>query len=292
MMRCAPIEGSGKLPTSGNGAFGARRSATHVHRGIDLARPLGTPVYAVADGEVEHAADQWEPGFTRYGGHVVVRHADGTRALYAHLDSVTVIKGRAVLAGELVGTVGRSTGTKEEPRRQSGGAHLHFEISPRAYPQGSEAERLDPVAWLARAIDVRIARALATASRATGVDVALLRAIAWVESRWDPTARSKRGGVGLFGLTEAHGINPLNPEQAAGAAAHALRLALRRFDSVASAVAAYAWSSAEVEAHPQTSSWPAAVELYVHEVLGRHADEQQGRKAVPLARAGGLDGSP
>ena len=166
-MKSEPLQ-STTFPRTGNLAFGARRSATHVHQGIDLPRPEGTPVFAVADGVVEHASDVWAPGFNGYGAHVVIAHQDGTRALYAHLQRTTVPKGRHVLAGELIGHVGRTTFTKDDPTRESGGPHLHLEISPRPYPQPSEAPRLDPVAWLAGAVPARAAREDADERRARG----------------------------------------------------------------------------------------------------------------------------
>lgn len=289
-MKALPLDRA-LLPDAGNLAYGAQRSATHVHRGVDLPRKLGTPVYAVADGRVEHAAPHWEQGFSGYGGHVVIAHADGTRALYAHLASVATAKGRTVYAGEQIGTVGRTTGTQAEPTKESGGAHLHMEISPRAYPQPSEATRLNPAEWLGAAIEPRIARAIASAARASGVEIALLRAIAWIESQWNPVAESARG-VGLMGLNASRarelGIDPLNPEQAASAAALLVAQALRRYESVASALAAYVWGIVNVDAHPESASWPAAVELYVHEVIGRWGAE---RTAIPFAQPGADGGS-
>lgn len=280
------------FPLAGNLAYGARRSGTHIHRGTDFPRPLGTVVHAVADGRVEHAAADWEPGFSGYGGHVVIAHADGTRALYAHLDTVSTSKGKSVFAGEQIGTVGDSVGTKEQPDKRSGGAHLHIEISPRPYPQPSEAPRIDPAQWVGAALAPRIAQAIAVAARSTGVDVALLRALAWVESKWNPDAEGKRG-VGLFGLTESQavhlGVDPRNPELAATAAALLLRQGLRRFDSAASAIASFVWGVTNVDEKPEASQWPAAVEMYVAEVLGRWNDERramEGIARVPLAEAG------
>lgn len=136
------------LPTRGNRSYLARRSATHLHRGIDLPAPVGTPVYAVGSGTVTHASATLEPGFSGYGAHVVVSQAPGTHALYAHLDTVAVSPGEHVTRGQLVGTVGRTCYSRAEPERLCGGAHLHFELSPGPYPRGSESPRLDPVAFL------------------------------------------------------------------------------------------------------------------------------------------------
>lgn len=135
------------FPRSGILSFAYQRSATHRHQGIDLPAPEGTPVYATAGGTVTHAATQLAPGFSRYGSHVVVDH--GRRwQLYAHLADVAVHAGQRVRAGDLLGTVGRTCYRREDPQALCSSPHLHFEVSPRAYPQDSEAPRVDPVAWL------------------------------------------------------------------------------------------------------------------------------------------------
>ena len=141
---------TGELRARGNLSFDAQRSPTHRHRGIDLPRAEGTAVTAAAPGVVTHASAQWEQGFSGYGAHVVVKQDDGTHALYAHLSSVDVEPGERVQAGELLGAVGRTAYTAaDHSALLSSGPHLHWEVSPRAYPQPSESARLDPLAWLA-----------------------------------------------------------------------------------------------------------------------------------------------
>lgn len=138
-----------KLPTSGILSFGFVRSDTHIHRGIDIPAKLGTPVRAAASGVVEHAHQSLAPGFSGYGAVVVVRMGqNGPWQLYAHLDKVLVQKGQTVLEGQQIGTVGRSCFNKTDPKKLCDGPHLHFEVSPRPYPQDSEASRMDPVAWI------------------------------------------------------------------------------------------------------------------------------------------------
>lgn len=303
-MKALPLERV-VLPTTGNLAFGVDRgergdgSGRHIHRGIDLPRAEGTPVHAVADGTVEYAASQWERGFSGYGAHVVIAHRDGTRALYAHLQMALVRKGLRVYAGEIVGRVGRTAFTAEDHSALlKSGPHLHLEISPRRYPQASEATRLDPVAWLQGAIDPRVARAFAIVARASSLDVGLLRALSWVESKWNPAHEGSAEvpaaarGAGLFGFTPQQArdmsIDPKNPEQATAAAATILRRALARFETVPAAIAAFVWGQENVEHNQQASSWPAAVELYVSEVLGRYADERKALGAVPLEARGAV----
>ncbi|MEO0280214.1 MAG: peptidoglycan DD-metalloendopeptidase family protein [candidate division WOR-3 bacterium] len=87
------------------------------HHGIDYAAPPGTPVLAVADGEVIFAG--WKGG---YGNFVKIRHKNGYITGYGHLKRISsfIRKGKRVKQGEIIGFVG-STGL-------STGPHLHFEI--------------------------------------------------------------------------------------------------------------------------------------------------------------------
>ncbi|MBQ4116668.1 MAG: peptidoglycan DD-metalloendopeptidase family protein, partial [Clostridia bacterium] len=89
---------------------------TSNHRGIDLACPTGTPVYAGADGKIEIAG--WN---NSYGYYVVISHGSGYTTLYAHNSSLLVKVGQYVKRGQQIAKSG-STGN-------SSGPHLHFEIS-------------------------------------------------------------------------------------------------------------------------------------------------------------------
>jgi murein DD-endopeptidase MepM/ murein hydrolase activator NlpD len=129
-------------------SFGFERSPTHTHQGIDLPAVEGTRVYAAEGGTVEHATNAYKAGFSGYGKVITIRARDGTYQLYAHLKRPLVAAGDVVEAGDTIAEVGRTGYTKEDPDKLVGGAHLHFEVSPRAYPQGSEAARIDPVVWL------------------------------------------------------------------------------------------------------------------------------------------------
>lgn len=139
-----PVPGA-RRPTAAKLQWGNQRSPTHVHNGLDIPAPEGTVVVAARGGLVEHASAQWMRGFSGYGAHVVVAVAGGERDLYAHLGSVGVEPGDYVEPGEAVGTVGKTAFTdSDRAALLSSGPHLHFERSPRAYPQPSEAPRLDP----------------------------------------------------------------------------------------------------------------------------------------------------
>ncbi|MBE9166529.1 peptidoglycan DD-metalloendopeptidase family protein [Pleurocapsales cyanobacterium LEGE 06147] len=89
-----------------------------MHRGIDIAGPIGTPIVAAAPGEVISAG--WSSG--GYGNLVEIEHGDGSVTLYAHNNKILVRRGQWVEQGEQIAEMG-STG-------YSTGPHLHFEIRP------------------------------------------------------------------------------------------------------------------------------------------------------------------
>ena len=104
------------------------------HKGVDLAAPTGTPVYATADGLVEKA--QW---FSSYGKYIQIGHGNELETRYAHLSRIAVSAGEFVQKGDLIGYVG-STG-------RSTGPHLHYEVriagaavNPLPYMVESEAQ--------------------------------------------------------------------------------------------------------------------------------------------------------
>lgn len=87
------------------------------HKGIDIAAPYGTPIYAAESGTVIEAGGGWNGG---YGNCIKIEHADGKITLYGHQSSLAVEYGDYVVKGQLIGYVG-STG-------DSTGNHLHFEV--------------------------------------------------------------------------------------------------------------------------------------------------------------------
>ena len=86
------------------------------HKGLDIAAPTGTGIYAAADGKVIAAG--WNTG--GYGYFVMIDHGDGFATLYAHMSRVIAKNGTEIKRGELIGEIG-STG-------DSTGPHLHFEV--------------------------------------------------------------------------------------------------------------------------------------------------------------------
>jgi murein DD-endopeptidase MepM/ murein hydrolase activator NlpD len=94
----------------------------HFHTGVDLAVPLGTPVFAAADGVVVLARPMTDTSgaLVGYGNYVVIQHDAGLKTLYGHLLTIGVKEGDVVKRGQLIGLVG-STGN-------STGPHMHFEV--------------------------------------------------------------------------------------------------------------------------------------------------------------------
>ncbi len=99
--------------------FGVRsdpfRHTAAMHAGIDLAGPVGTPIYATADGVVARA--EWAGG---YGNLVEIDHGKGIHTRFGHLSKLLVKPNRRVHRGDLIALMG-STG-------RSTGSHLHYEV--------------------------------------------------------------------------------------------------------------------------------------------------------------------
>lgn len=111
--------------------FAGRRAR---HKGLDMAGPIGTPIYATADGVVTHAG--WDSG---YGRLVKIQHAFGIETRYAHLSQVRVEVGQRVSRGDRIGDMGNSG--------RSTGPHLHYEIR-----VGGEA--VNPMIYIRAGTDV------------------------------------------------------------------------------------------------------------------------------------------
>ncbi|MGI8931079.1 MAG: M23 family metallopeptidase, partial [Sphingomicrobium sp.] len=92
------------------------RGSAVKHAGIDLAAPIGTPIYATADGVVSDA------GYNNggYGNLIKLDHGKGIETRYGHLSAILVSAGQRVTRGQMIGRMG-STG-------RSTGSHLHYEV--------------------------------------------------------------------------------------------------------------------------------------------------------------------
>lgn len=101
------------------------------HTGVDIAGPVGTPIYASDDGTV--ISSGWNRG--GYGNMIIVDHGGGLFTRYAHGSKLLVGVGDAVKRGDvimLMGSTGRSTGP-----------HLHYEVM-----LGSTGRRTNPLDYV------------------------------------------------------------------------------------------------------------------------------------------------
>jgi len=102
-------------------AFGTRWGKNH--EGIDMAAPIGTPVFAAAAGDVIYAGDQVHG----YGNMIVIKHGSDLVTVYAHNSLLLVHTGDRVNVGQEIARVG-DTGRATAP-------HLHFEVRRGEVPQ-------------------------------------------------------------------------------------------------------------------------------------------------------------
>lgn len=111
--------------------FGPRKhpilGVVRIHKGVDWAAPVGTPIAAAFDGEITFQGDGGG-----YGNLVKIAHANGRETRYAHMQKFAIASGvgTKVKAGDIIGYIG-TTGL-------STGPHLHFEL----YQNG---EAIDPL---------------------------------------------------------------------------------------------------------------------------------------------------
>ena len=106
-----PVKGAIRSPFGlrGDGALGG------LHRGIDLAAAVGTPVRPVLGGRVRSA------GTVRgYGRVIWIEHGKDVLSVYAHLSEIAVREGQEVSKSTVIGRTGQSGNAR--------GPHLHFEF--------------------------------------------------------------------------------------------------------------------------------------------------------------------
>ena len=117
-------------PTSGAllAGFGATMPDGRNSDGLLIGAGAGSPVKAVADGQVVYA--EWMTG---YGLLLIVDHGNGYMSLYAHNDALLKDVGATVKRGESLGTVGSSGG--------QGRPALYFELRRNGAP-------VNPGTWL------------------------------------------------------------------------------------------------------------------------------------------------
>lgn len=109
------------IPAQGfiSSRFGYRTSpftgSKQLHKGLDVAAPIGTKIIAPADGKVVFAQRDGA-----YGLSIEIDHGNGIITRYAHMSKFNVKRGDKIKRGDLIGLVG-NTG-------RSTGAHLHYEV--------------------------------------------------------------------------------------------------------------------------------------------------------------------
>ncbi|WP_237216064.1 M23 family metallopeptidase [Falsiroseomonas oryziterrae] len=103
-----------------SGIFGSQRvlngQPRQPHYGLDVAGPVGTPIFAALSGRVTLSGD-----FFFFGQLLVLDHGHGVNTLYAHLSERLVTEGETVARGQQIARMG-ATGRVTGP-------HLHFSLS-------------------------------------------------------------------------------------------------------------------------------------------------------------------
>lgn len=108
---------SGEAPDFNWGLIGyVSQKFTFWHKGIDVASSYNTAVKPVANGIVEKT--YYDP--SGYGRTVIIKHADGYKSIYAHLNKIEVKEQEEVDTDKEIGTVGLTGRTT--------GPHVHVEI--------------------------------------------------------------------------------------------------------------------------------------------------------------------
>ena len=100
-----------------------------MHKGIDIAVPIGTAVRSTESGKVRFAGE-----LKNYGKTIIVTHKNGLESVYAHLDKIEVKQGQILDKNQQIGESG-NTG-------RSTGPHLHFELR-------RNGQAIDPLKYMA-----------------------------------------------------------------------------------------------------------------------------------------------
>ena len=174
----------------GTRRYYGRKSGGGFHNGIDFEGKTGEPIYAAADGVINHQG--W---YFNYGRTVKISHADNFESLYAHMSRFAdgMGPGSRVRKGDLIGYVG-STG-------RSTGSHLHFSVI-------VNGQFVDPAPYISE-----------KGGNSTLTGQALVAYRQWQQDVKQASARAGRRGSGFFGLfgaptSEPWTKNPFSPREA------------------------------------------------------------------------------
>jgi murein DD-endopeptidase MepM/ murein hydrolase activator NlpD len=142
-----PITSEGNDDVDGTYRYGSTQEGTRpTHRGVEFVNPEGTPVFAVAEGLVIAAGNDYLEAYADfpfyYGNLVIIEHhfpdlEIPVFSLYGHLSSVDTQIGVNIQAGDQIGSIGH-TGVAEW-------SHLHFEIR---VGEGGFTDTRNPELWL------------------------------------------------------------------------------------------------------------------------------------------------
>jgi murein DD-endopeptidase MepM/ murein hydrolase activator NlpD len=108
--------------------FGAKGKG-QISNGIDIAATQSQPITAAGDGVVSYAGNE----IPVFGGLILISHGGGWVTAYGHAESLDVVRGQSVRAGQTIGRAGAS-GFAERPQ-------LHFEIR-------KDRQPVDPLKYL------------------------------------------------------------------------------------------------------------------------------------------------
>ncbi|GAA3606103.1 hypothetical protein GCM10022236_04910 [Microlunatus ginsengisoli] len=133
---CVPVVGGYTIAAR----FGDVGAWARYHTGFDFSAPIGTGLRAPTAGVVMNAGPGPASGWA--GNYVVIKQADGTQVLMAHMSRVSVEVGQKVSPCDSVGAVGQ-TG-------RAFGPHMHFEVYPKGIEPGDVYKAVDPLPWLTK----------------------------------------------------------------------------------------------------------------------------------------------
>jgi|GEM_PF-2538939 len=127
-----PVEG---IITGRYGKWRGRRHGGHVHVGVDIAAPYGSPIVSPLSGVVSFVGRKGGYGLT-----LIIDHGDGISTLYGHNKEIMVSEGDLIDKGQLVSKIGLSG--------RSTGPHVHYEVrldgrpvNPLTWTQKLQAQR-------------------------------------------------------------------------------------------------------------------------------------------------------
>lgn len=130
----SPVEGSVIREYTNDTIYSKTLNTWRTREGIDFKSEIGAPVVSVLDGVVEKIDND----LTERGEYIVIKHENGFKTMYTNLDEeVKVVTGQKVRKGEVIATVGNSSGNYSN---EDYGSHLNFvmylnneEVNPSKY---------------------------------------------------------------------------------------------------------------------------------------------------------------